>query len=91
MWTTIESKVRGGMRLSPEEGVYLLREAPLLELGALAQEMRARRTDPRVVTYVIDTNPELHQRLHGGLPLLRLLPQALAHARPTPTRTTSKA
>ncbi|OGF24616.1 MAG: hypothetical protein A2V63_02950, partial [Candidatus Eisenbacteria bacterium RBG_19FT_COMBO_70_11] len=31
--------------------------APLLELGSLGQEARARRTDPRIVTYVIDTNP----------------------------------
>ena len=57
MWATIESKVLAGGRLSPEEGVYLLHEAPLLDLGALAQQMRARRTDPNVVTYVIDTNP----------------------------------
>ncbi|MCC6350679.1 MAG: CofH family radical SAM protein [Candidatus Eisenbacteria bacterium] len=32
-------------------------EAPLLELGALANEVRAGKTDPKVVTYVIDTNP----------------------------------
>ena len=57
MWNAIESKVLAGGRLSPEEGVYLLHEAPLIELGALAQQMRARRTDPGVVTYVIDTNP----------------------------------
>jgi len=57
VWSTIESKLSRGERLSPEEGVHLLTEAPLLELGALAQEARARRTDPRVVTYVIDTNP----------------------------------
>ncbi|NOT33498.1 MAG: dehypoxanthine futalosine cyclase [Candidatus Eisenbacteria bacterium] len=46
-----------GERLITAEGVYLLAEAPLLEMGALANEMRARKTDPRVVTYVIDTNP----------------------------------
>ena len=57
MWSTIESKVRRGERLSPAEGVHLLTAAPLLPLGALAQEARARRTDPGVVTYVIDTNP----------------------------------
>jgi cyclic dehypoxanthinyl futalosine synthase len=57
MWPTIESKIRGGERLSVAEGAYLLGEAPLLELGALAQEVRARKTDPRRVTYVIDTNP----------------------------------
>ena len=57
MWSTIESKIRRGERLGTGEGVHLLRDAPLLELGALAQEARARKTDPQVVTYVIDTNP----------------------------------
>lgn len=57
MWSTIENKVRNGERLTPEEGVWLLAEAPLLELGALAHEVRNRRNDPQVVTYVIDTNP----------------------------------
>ncbi len=57
MWSTIASKAERGERLSVAEGVHLLTDAPLLELGALAHEARARRTDPRVVTYVIDTNP----------------------------------
>lgn len=57
MWSRIEDKVLRGDRLTPEEGVYLLTDAPLVELGALANEARARRTDPGVVTYVIDTNP----------------------------------
>ena len=57
MWSTIERKVLGGERLNTEEGVYLLTGAPLLELGALAQIVRDRKTNPKVVTYVIDTNP----------------------------------
>lgn len=57
MWSRIEEKVLGGQRLTPEEGVYLLTDAPLLQLGALANEVRMKKTDPRVVTYVIDTNP----------------------------------
>ena len=57
MWSTIERKVQNGERLSSEEGVHLLADAPLLELGALAGDVRARKTDPRLVTYVIDTNP----------------------------------
>ena len=57
MWSTIQSKVLRHERLSADEGVYLLTQAPLLEMGALAQEVRARKTDPAVVTYVIDTNP----------------------------------
>ena len=57
MWTTIERKILAGERLSTEEGVHLLSDAPLLEMGSLAHEVRARKTDPRLVTYVIDTNP----------------------------------
>src|SRR5262249_10864359 len=57
VWSTIEEKVRRGERLTTAEGVYLLGEAPLLDLGSLANEVRARKTDPNVVTYVIDTNP----------------------------------
>ena len=57
MWSTIERKVQAGERLSSEEGVFLLSRAPLLDLGALAHEVRSRKTDPKVVTYVIDTNP----------------------------------
>jgi cyclic dehypoxanthinyl futalosine synthase len=57
MWSTIEAKIRRGERLSPAEGTSLLADAPLLELGSLAQEVRSRKTDPRIVTYVIDTNP----------------------------------
>jgi cyclic dehypoxanthinyl futalosine synthase len=56
-WPQIESKVRRGERLTPEEGVFLLAEAPLTELGAIANDARAKKTDPRIVTYVIDTNP----------------------------------
>jgi dehypoxanthine futalosine cyclase len=57
MWSTIARKAQNGERLNREEGVHLLSVAPLLELGALAQEVRARKTDPARVTYVIDTNP----------------------------------
>ena len=57
MWPTIERKILSGERLSAAEGVHLLSEAPLLELGSLAHQVRARKTDSRLVTYVIDTNP----------------------------------
>ncbi|HYM79929.1 MAG TPA: cyclic dehypoxanthinyl futalosine synthase [Candidatus Limnocylindria bacterium] len=57
MWSSIESQVLRGERLSRDQGVHLFSEAQLLELGALAQEVRARKTDPARVTYVIDTNP----------------------------------
>ena len=57
MWNRIEEKALAGERLTTEEGVHLLTHAPLVELGALANEVRARKSDPRIVTYVIDTNP----------------------------------
>ena len=52
----IRSKVRSGGRLTREEGLELLQRADLLELGALAQEVRFRHNPERVVTFVIDTN-----------------------------------
>ncbi|MEO5989835.1 MAG: cyclic dehypoxanthinyl futalosine synthase [Candidatus Eisenbacteria bacterium] len=57
MWSRIEDKVQRGERLTTADGVYLMTEAPLLELGGLANEVRMQKSDPRVVTYVIDTNP----------------------------------
>ena len=57
MWSTIEAKILRGERLTSAEGVHLLTDASLLELGTLASEVRARKTDPKIVTYVIDTNP----------------------------------
>jgi cyclic dehypoxanthinyl futalosine synthase len=57
VWSQLESKIAHGERLSSAEGVALLRDAPLLDLGALADARRGQKTDPSVVTYVIDTNP----------------------------------
>jgi cyclic dehypoxanthinyl futalosine synthase len=51
------AKVAAGRRLDREDGRWLLTEAPLLELGALAQEARFARMPERRVTFVIDTNP----------------------------------
>lgn len=57
-WKNIENKVLEDRRLSPEEGRVLLTEdAPLLELGALAQVVRARKNDPKEVSFVVDSNP----------------------------------
>ena len=50
------AKVLAGERITSEEGLYLLKEAPLLELGSLAQEVRYRHNPKPVVTFVIDTN-----------------------------------
>ena len=52
----IAGKVRRGERLSREEGNTLIREAGLLELGALADSVRRRLHPERVVTYIIDRN-----------------------------------
>jgi dehypoxanthine futalosine cyclase len=57
VWSQLESKIARGERLDSAEGVALLRDTPLLDLGALADERRGQKTDPRVVSYVIDTNP----------------------------------
>src|SRR5262245_55373258 len=53
----VRARVFGGERLGREDGRWLLTEAPLLEVGALASEVRFRRWPERRVTFVIDTNP----------------------------------
>ncbi len=53
----MRAKVAAGQRLDRDDGRWLLAEAPLLELGALAQEARFARIPDRRVTFVIDTNP----------------------------------
>jgi cyclic dehypoxanthinyl futalosine synthase len=53
----IREKALHGQRLDREEGRWLLTEAPLLEAGALAQEVRFARIPDRAVTFVIDSNP----------------------------------
>jgi cyclic dehypoxanthinyl futalosine synthase len=46
-----------GERVSRADGLVLLREAPLTELGRLAAAARNRRTPPDEVTFLIDSNP----------------------------------
>jgi len=53
---TIRAKISDGVRLSREDGLYLLREAPLLDLAPLAMAVRYRYNPDRRVTFVIDTN-----------------------------------
>ena len=53
----IREKTLHGKRLDRDEGRWLLAEAPLLELGALAAAARAARLPGRDVTFVIDSNP----------------------------------
>src|SRR2546423_9718216 len=54
---SIREKALNGKRLGRDEGRWLLTEAPLLELGALANEVRFARIQDKVVTFVIDSNP----------------------------------
>jgi cyclic dehypoxanthinyl futalosine synthase len=53
----IADSARDGKRLDREQGRFLLTEAPLLEVGALAAEVRDTRLPGKVVTFVVDTNP----------------------------------
>ena len=57
MLGAILDKVEAGKRLDRAEGRWLLTEAPLLDLGSLAQDARFRRIPERRVTFVIDSNP----------------------------------
>ena len=57
MFDKIADKVACEKRLIKEEGLFLLQEAPLSELGRLAVEVRNRKNPPDEVTFVIDSNP----------------------------------
>jgi len=51
------ARVLDGARLTPEEGLFLLRDAEMLDLGNLAHHIRMRKHPDAQVTFVIDTNP----------------------------------
>lgn len=57
MLPSIETKVHESQRISREEGLWLARNAELLDLAALANEVRFRWHPESRVTFVIDTNP----------------------------------
>lgn len=57
MFDRLAVKVRQGERLCSEEGLYLLTEANLMDLGRLAQWVRHQKNPGRRVTFVIDSNP----------------------------------
>jgi cyclic dehypoxanthinyl futalosine synthase len=57
MLSDIRGKIESGVRLERKDGRWLLSEAPLLEVGALAEAARFRRIPERRVTFVIDSNP----------------------------------
>ena len=53
----IAEHVESGQRLSRDDGLFLLREASLLDLGQLAMKVRRRMHPEPWVTFVVDTNP----------------------------------
>jgi len=57
MLDVIREKAVAGKRLDRAEGRWLLADAPLLEAGAVANEVRFARLPEKVVTFVIDSNP----------------------------------
>ncbi|MDZ7266631.1 MAG: dehypoxanthine futalosine cyclase [candidate division KSB1 bacterium] len=50
-------KASAGERLTPDEGLQLLKNGELLELGAAANTMRRHKNPQPWVTFVVDTNP----------------------------------
>ena len=57
MLDRVRDHVDRGARLSRDEGRWLLTEAPLLEVGQLADAVRRRLHPGAEVTFAIDTNP----------------------------------
>jgi dehypoxanthine futalosine cyclase len=57
MLDRLTERVLAGERLDRKDGQWLLTDAPLLEVGALANEVRFRRIPDKRVTFVIDSNP----------------------------------
>jgi cyclic dehypoxanthinyl futalosine synthase len=53
---TIAAHVRQGGRVDRAEALQLYTQAPTALLGALADEIRARKHPDRIVTYIIDRN-----------------------------------
>jgi len=57
MLTEIERKILAGDRLNVEEGIYLLYEVDVLDLGEMANEVRFAKNPNQSVTFVVDSNP----------------------------------
>ncbi len=56
MLDQIRHKVQNRERITPQEGLFLLQDAPLLELAPLANTWRQHHNPNRRVTFVVDTN-----------------------------------
>lgn len=57
-------KAAAGERLTPDEGLHLLKNGELLELGAAADTVRRRKIPQPWVTFVVDTNPNYTNVCH---------------------------
>jgi cyclic dehypoxanthinyl futalosine synthase len=53
----VYSKIKAAERLTPEEGLFVLQNAELLDLGDYANEIRFQKNPQSHVTYLVDTNP----------------------------------
>lgn len=53
----IYAKIRNNERITKEDGVMLLRNAELLDLADLANEIRFKKNPDPAVTFLIDSNP----------------------------------
>jgi cyclic dehypoxanthinyl futalosine synthase len=49
-------KALGGERISDEDAVELLESRDLVPIGRTADELRARKTDPERITFIVDRN-----------------------------------
>jgi cyclic dehypoxanthinyl futalosine synthase len=54
---SIYQHLQNRVRLSPEEGLFLLRNGDLLDLGAAANDIRYRKNPQSQISFVVDTNP----------------------------------
>ncbi len=55
--SSLYDKIHAGDRLTPEEGLFILKNAELLDLGDLASEIRFKKNPVPNITFVVDTNP----------------------------------
>ena len=56
MLDAIRAKVEAGERIDREEGLFLLRDANVLDMAPLAQMVKYRHNPDPIVTFVVDTN-----------------------------------
>jgi len=57
MQSALYSKIRNGERISESEGLFLLRNAELLDIADLANNIRFKKNPAPQITFVVDTNP----------------------------------